>query len=173
MLTRRKALRCCVRAQVRPGGLQRHGWWQPLEADLSRSGCRAAMFGQPDCPGAPPVQLWGRTGGWDGWSGAGRPGMAGGRCFTRVRGGVYEGTPVVCVCMCVIGVSTCDCVPQLCSQSLRTLQLGSAACIHAFQLPQTSCTGHSCLLTGCLHVCAVKPTVGRIPCRACTRRYGR
>ena len=94
--------------------------------------------------------------------------MAGGRCFTRVRGGVYEGTPVVYVCMCVIGVSTCDCVPQLCSQSLRTLQLGSAACIHAFQLPQTSCTGHSCLRTGCLHVCALKPTVGRIPCRACT-----
>eukprot|EP01047_Picozoa_sp_COSAG01_P143733 COSAG01_NODE_75392_length_196_cov_108.762887_1_plen_50_part_01 len=41
----------------------------------------------------------------------------------------FEYTPVVCVCMCVIGVSTCACVPQLCSQSLRTLQLGSAACI--------------------------------------------
>jgi hypothetical protein len=70
-------------------------WWQPLEADLSRYGCRAAVFGQPDCPGAPLVQLWGRTGGWDGWSGAGRPDMAGGRCFTRVRGGVYEGTAAV------------------------------------------------------------------------------
>eukprot|EP01049_Picozoa_sp_SAG25_P012187 SAG25_NODE_1607_length_2689_cov_9.438610_1_plen_82_part_00 len=35
---------------------------------------------------------WGRTGGWDGWSGAGRPDMAGGRCFTRVRSGIYEGS---------------------------------------------------------------------------------
>ena len=86
--------------------------------------------------------------------------MAGGRCFSRVRGGVYEYTPVVCVCMCVIGVSTCACVPQLCRQSLGTLQLGSAACIHAFQLPQTSCTRHSCLHTRCLHVCASQPTAG-------------
>ena len=54
--------------------------------------------------------------------------MARGRCFSRVRDGVYEYTPVVCVCMCVIGVSTCACVPQLCRQSLGTLQLGSAAC---------------------------------------------
>ena len=58
MLTRRKALRCCVRAQVRPSGLQGRGRGQPLEADLSQSGCRAAMFGQPDRPGAPPLQLW-------------------------------------------------------------------------------------------------------------------
>ena len=84
--------------------------------------------------------------------------MAGGRCFSRVRDGVYEYTPVVCVCMCVIGVSTYACVPQLCSQSLGTLQLGSAACIHAFQLPQTSCTCHPCLRAGCLHVCASQPT---------------
>ena len=160
MLARRKALSCCVCAQVQPGGLQWHGWWQPLEADLSRSGCRAAVFGQPDCPGAPPMQLWGRAGGWNGWSGAGRPGMARGRCFSRVRDGVYEYTPVVCVCMCVIGVSTCACVPQLCSQSLGTLQLGSAACIHAFQLPQTSSTRHSCLCTRCLHVYASQPTAG-------------
>ena len=94
-------------------------------------------------------------------------------CFTRVRSGVHEGTPAVRVCMCVIGVSTCDCVAQLYSDSLRTLQLGSAACIHAFQLPQTSCTRHSCLHTRCLHVCASQPTVGRLPCRARTRRYGR
>jgi hypothetical protein len=104
------------------------------------------------------MQLWGRAGGWNGWSGAGRPGMAGGRCFSHVRDGVYEYTPVVCVCMCVIGVSTYACVPQLCSQSLGTLQLGSAACIHAFQLPQTSCTCHPCLRAGCLHVCASQPT---------------
>jgi len=86
--------------------------------------------------------------------------MAGGRCFSRVRGGVYEYTLVVCVCMCVIGVSTCACVPQLCSQSLGTLQLGSAACILAFQLPQTSSTRHSCLCTRCLHVYASQPTAG-------------
>ena len=106
------------------------------------------------------MQLWGRAGGWNGWSGARRPGMAGGRCFSHVRDGVYEYTPVVCVCMCVIGVSTCACVPQLCSQSLGTLQLGSAACIHAFQLPQTSSTRHSCLCTRCLHVYASQPTAG-------------
>ena len=94
-------------------------------------------------------------------------------CFTRVRGGVHEGTPAVRVCMCLIGVSTCACVPQLYSDSLRTLQLGSAACIHAFQLPPTSSTRHSCLHTRCLHVYASQPTAGRIPCRACTRRYGR
>ena len=86
--------------------------------------------------------------------------MARGRCFSRVRDGVYEYTPVVCVCMCVIGVSTCACVPQLCRQSLGTLQLGSAACIHAFQLPQTSSTRHSCLCTRCLHVYASQPTAG-------------
>jgi hypothetical protein len=84
--------------------------------------------------------------------------MARGRCFSHVRDGVYEYTLVVCVCMCVIGVSTCACVPQLCSQSLGTLQLGSAACIHAFQLPQTSSTRHSCLCTRCLHVYASQPT---------------
>ena len=72
----------------------------------------------------------------------------------------FEYTPLVCVCMCVIGVSTCACVPQLCSQSLGTLQLGSAACIHAFQLPPTSCTRHSCLRTRCLHVNASQPTAG-------------
>jgi hypothetical protein len=99
--------------------------------------------------------------------------MAGGRCFSHVRDGVYEYHLVVCVCMCVIGVSTCACVPQLCSQSLGTLQLGSAACIHAFQLPPTSSTRHSCLRTRCLHVYASQPTAGRLPCRACTRRYGR
>ena len=86
--------------------------------------------------------------------------MAGGRCFSHVRDGVYEYTPVVCVCMCVIGVSTCTCVPQLCSQSLGTLQLGSAACIHAFQLPQTSSTRHSYLCTRRLHVYASQPTAG-------------
>jgi hypothetical protein len=31
MLARRKALSCCVRAQVQPGTLQRRRWWQPLE----------------------------------------------------------------------------------------------------------------------------------------------
>ena len=54
----------------------------------------------------------------------------------------------------VIGVSTCACVPQLYSDSLRTLQLGSAARIHAFQLPPTSSTRHSCLRTRCLHAYA-------------------
>ena len=151
---------CCANVQVRPGGLQRHGWWQPLEADLSRSGCRAAMFGQPDCPGAPPVQLWGWTSAQNGWSGAGSPSAAQWGCFACVRGGVYAGTPVVRVCMCVIGASTCACEPQLCSQSLGTLQLGSAACLHAFQLPQTSCTCHPCLRARCLHVCASQPTAG-------------
>ena len=160
MLTRRKALRCCVRAQVRPGGLQRWGRGQPLEVDLSRCGCRVSVCGQPDCPGAPPSQLWGWWGGWNGWSGAGRPGVAQVGCFTHVRGGVHEGTPAVRVCMCVIGVSTCDCVAQLYSDSLRTLQLGSAACIHAFQLPPTSCTRHSCLRARCLHVYASQPTAG-------------
>eukprot|EP01047_Picozoa_sp_COSAG01_P105546 COSAG01_NODE_34752_length_542_cov_3.812641_2_plen_29_part_01 len=29
-----------MRAQVRPGGLQRRGRGQPLEVDLSRCGCR-------------------------------------------------------------------------------------------------------------------------------------
>jgi hypothetical protein len=60
----------------------------------------------------------------------------------------------------VIGVSTCACVPQLYSDSLRTLQLGSAACIHAFQLPPMSCTRHSCLRARCLHVYASQPTAG-------------
>ena len=156
MLARRKALSCCVCAQVRPGGLQWHGWWQPLEADLSRSGCRAAVFGQPDCLGAPLVQLWGRTGGCDGWSGVGRPDMAGGRCFTRVRAVAFTRAPRRC-CMCVIDVSTCDCVRQLCSQSLRLLQLGSAACIHASQLPPTSSTRHSCHHPRRLHVYASQP----------------
>jgi hypothetical protein len=160
MLISRKARRCCVRAQVRPGGLQRRGRGQPLEVDLSRCGCRVSVCGQPDCPGAPPSQLWGWWGGRNGWSGAGRPGVAQVGCFTRVRGGVHEGTPAVRVCMCVIGVSTCACVPQLYSDSLRTLQLGSAACIHAFQLPPTSCTRHSCLRARCLHVYASQPTVG-------------
>ena len=132
MLAMRKALSCCVRARVWPSSLQRHGWWQPLEADLSRSGCRAAVFGQPDCPGAPPLQLWGWTSAQNGWSGAGSPSAAQWGCFACVRGGVYAGTPVVRVCMCVIGASTCACEPQLCSQSLGTLQLGSAACLHAF-----------------------------------------
>ena len=118
------------------------------------------MCGQPDCPGAPPSQLWGWWGGWNGWSGAGRPGVAQVGCFTHVRGGVHEGTPAVRACMCVIGVSTCDCVAQLYSDSLRTLQLGSAACIHAFQLPPTSCTRHSCLRARCLHVYASQPTAG-------------
>jgi len=86
--------------------------------------------------------------------------MAGGRCFSHVRDGVYEYTPVVCVCMCVIGVSTCACVPQLCSQSLRTLQLGSAACIHASQLPPTSTARHSCRHTRRLHMYASQPTAG-------------
>ena len=86
--------------------------------------------------------------------------MTGDKCLTRVRGGVHKGTAVGAGCMCVIGVSTCACVPQLCSQSLGTLQLGSAACIHAFQLPQTSSTRHSCLCTRCLHVYASQPTAG-------------
>eukprot|EP01049_Picozoa_sp_SAG25_P008982 SAG25_NODE_852_length_5073_cov_31.793727_7_plen_139_part_00 len=85
--------------------------------------------------------------------------MAGGRCFSRVRDGVSS-TPQWCACMCVIGVSTCACVPQLCSQSLRTLQLGSAACIHASQLPPTSTARHSCRHTRRLHMYASQPTAG-------------
>ena len=81
-------------------------------------------------------------------------------CFTRVRGGVHEGTPPVGVCMCVIGVSKCVCMAQLCSESLRTLQLGSVACIHAFQLPLTSSARHSCHHTRRLHVYASQPTAG-------------
>jgi hypothetical protein len=77
------------------------------------------------------------------------------RAWRRVRGRRSD----ACV-KYVIGVSTCACVSQLYSDSLRTLQLGSAACIHAFLLPPTSCTRHSCLRTRCLHVNASQPTAG-------------
>ena len=84
----------------------------------------------------------------------------GGRVRCRWSRALQTTSSAVRVCMCVIGESTCDYVAQLCSQSLRTLQLGSAACIHAFQLPPTSCTRHSCLRARCLHVYASQPTAG-------------
>ena len=45
---------------------------------------------------------------------------------------------------CVISMNRCACVPQLCSESLRSLQLGSMACVYAFQPSRTSSTRCSC-----------------------------
>ena len=45
---------------------------------------------------------------------------------------------------CVISMNRCACVPQLCSESLRSLQLGSVTFVYALQPSRTSNTRCSC-----------------------------
>mgnify|MGYP005697562207 CR=1 FL=1 len=45
---------------------------------------------------------------------------------------------------CVISMNRYACVPQLCSESLRSLQLGSVTCVYTLQPSRTSNTRCSC-----------------------------